>query len=196
MPPADAIRDYLAGSFRLMMGKPDGIRMLDISADGFWNSFYAIVVAFPALVVGWVSLTNAVEGTVFSTRFSMLLRIATMDLAAWLVPLLLLAAFARPAGIGGRFVHYVVASNWGSVLFTWMLLPPALLRLIFPGSEEFAATLSFVIFICTLVLSWRMTNAVLGMGPLVASGVFGGMFAASVVVLMTAQSLLGLSPAP
>ena len=49
MPSGDDIQAYLAGAWRLMMGKPDGVRALDVSADGFWNSFFAILVAFPAL---------------------------------------------------------------------------------------------------------------------------------------------------
>ena len=35
----------LTGAWRLMLGKADGLRLLDLSADGFWNSFFAIVVA-------------------------------------------------------------------------------------------------------------------------------------------------------
>jgi hypothetical protein len=58
MPPAEDIQQFLTGAWRLMMGKPDGIRLLDISADGFWNSFFAIVISLPALVVGWVAIAN------------------------------------------------------------------------------------------------------------------------------------------
>ena len=54
MPSVEDIQQYLTGAWRMMMGKPDGLRLLDISADGFWNSFFAIVVALPALIVGWV----------------------------------------------------------------------------------------------------------------------------------------------
>ena len=39
----------------MMLGKPDGLRLLDLSADGFWNSFFAIVGALPALIAGWVT---------------------------------------------------------------------------------------------------------------------------------------------
>ncbi|TIX33060.1 MAG: transporter, partial [Mesorhizobium sp.] len=41
---ADETYASLAGAWRLMLGKVDGLRLLDLSADGFWNSFFAIVV--------------------------------------------------------------------------------------------------------------------------------------------------------
>ena len=52
MPSTDDIYRQLTGVWQMMTGKPDGIRLLDLSADGFWNSFFAIVVAVPALIVG------------------------------------------------------------------------------------------------------------------------------------------------
>ena len=42
---ADETQSALLGAWRLMLGKADGFRLLDLSADGFWNSFFAIVVA-------------------------------------------------------------------------------------------------------------------------------------------------------
>ena len=46
---ADETQASLTGAWRLMLGKADGLRLLDLSADGFWNSFFAIIVATPAL---------------------------------------------------------------------------------------------------------------------------------------------------
>ena len=47
MPSAENIQLYLTGAWRMMMGKADGLRLLDLSVDGFWNSFFAIVIALP-----------------------------------------------------------------------------------------------------------------------------------------------------
>lgn len=195
MPSSEAIQQYLAGAWRMMTGHPDGIGRLDLSADGFWNSFFAIVVALPALVVGWVSVANRVGGAEFAGRFSALLRMAAVDMLAWIVPLVVLAAFARPLGIAHRLVAYVVSSNWASALFVWMMVPAAALELFFPGAQDAAGLLSLVTFVATLVLSWRLTNAAIGMGAATASWVFGGMFALSLVVLLAAQELFGLAGA-
>lgn len=180
----------------MMMGRPDGLAMLDISADGFWNSFFSIVVAFPALIVGWVSAANGMGGEHLGGRLSVLLRLGLVDMLTWIVPIALLAVAARPLGIAHRFVPYVVATNWASALLIWMMMPPALVSLFWPAAAQATAVVSLLIFVVTLVLAWRVTNVALAMGPMVASWVFAGMFGVSLALLLTLQPLFGLSAAP
>ncbi|MBN7755628.1 transporter [Nitratireductor aquimarinus] len=196
MPSFAEIQQNFAGVWRMMMGRSEGLRLLDLSADGFWNSFFAILVAFPPLVVGWVTISNELAGgEVVAARFALFNRLMVTDIATWVIPFAILALVARPAGIADRFVHYVVASNWASALFSWITLPAMLIRLFIPAAAELANLLTFVIFIGTLVLSWRLTNAAIGKGPAVASAVFAAMFAASLGVLFTFEGLLGLTRA-
>ncbi|MCV3206401.1 transporter [Mesorhizobium sp. YC-39] len=184
----------LAGAWRLMLGKADGLRQLDLSADGFWNSFFAIVVAAPALVVGWVGIANEIgDPNAFAGRFSMLIRLATVDVGAWVLPLVGLALVAPRAGIGSRFVHYVVASNWASAIIAWLMLPSALIRLFLSSTNEVAGLVSLLLFALSMVLTWRMTNAAIGKGAAVGTAVFAGMFVASLAVLFGLQALLGIS---
>ncbi|MGX9117154.1 hypothetical protein [Mesorhizobium sp.] len=183
----------LTGAWRLMLGKADGLRQLDLSADGFWNSFFAIVVAAPALIVGWVGLANEIgDPSAFAGRFSMLIRLATVDIGAWVLPLVGLALVAPRAGIGGRFVHYVVASNWTSAIIAWMMLPAALIGLFLPSTNEFAVLASLLLFALSMILTWRMTNVVIGRGAAVGTAVFAGMFVASLVVVFGLRALLGI----
>jgi hypothetical protein len=190
---ADETYASLAGAWRLMFGKADGLRLLDLSADGFWNSFFAIIVAAPALIVGWVGIANEIgDPEAFTGRLGMLIRLATVDLGSWVLPLVALALVAPRAGIGGRFVHYVVASNWASAIIAWLMLPSALLRLFLPSSSEITSLVSLVLFGLSMVLTWRMTNATVGKGPAVGTAVFVGMFIASLLVLFGLQALLGI----
>ncbi|RWM17005.1 MAG: transporter [Mesorhizobium sp.] len=183
----------LNGAWRLMLGKADGLRQLDLSADGFWNSFFAIVVAAPALIVGWVGVANEIgDPNAFAGRFSTLVRLATVDIGAWVLPLVGLALVAPRAGIGARFVHYVVASNWASAIIAWIMLPAALIRLFLPSANEFAVLASLLLFALSMILTWRMTNVAIGRGAAVGSAVFAGMFVASLVVLFSLQALLGI----
>jgi hypothetical protein len=191
---ADETQASLAGAWRLMLGKADGQRLLDLSADGFWNSFYAMVVAVPALVVGWVGIANEIgDPDAFSTRLSLLVRLAAVDFGAWVLPLAGLALVAPRVGIGGRFVAYVVASNWASAIIAWLMLPAALARLLLPEGSGVAGFVSVACFLLSMVLTWRMTNAVIGKGPAVATAVFTGMFAGSLAVLFALQGLLGIT---
>ena len=198
MPSGDEIQQYLTGAWRMMMGKADGLRLLDLSVDGFWNSFFAIVIAVPALVVGWVGVANELSqlSGIFGSKLSILLRLAVIDLATWIVPLVALAAVAARAGIGDRFVHLVVASNWASTIIVWIMLPPSLLGLFWPAAADASAFASLALFVLTMVMSWRMTNVAIGKGPAVATAVFAGMFLVSLAVLFVLQSAFGLTATP
>jgi hypothetical protein len=191
---ADETQASLTGAWRLMLGKVDGLKLLDLSADGFWNSFYAIVIAVPALIVGWVGIANEIgDPNAFAGRFDMLVRLALVDLGSWVLPLLVFAFVAPRAGIGGRLVSYVVASNWSSAIVAWLMLPSALIRLFLPATDAVAGSVSLFSFLLAMVLTWRMTNAVIGRGAAVGIAVFAGMFVASLVVLFALQGLLGIT---
>lgn len=196
MPSGEEIQLYLTGVWRMMLGRADGLKLLDLSADGFWNSFFAMVVAIPPLVVAWVSFANDLSalGGDFGNRLSIVLRLATLDFSTWVIPLAVLAAVARPAGVSDRFVHIVVSGNWASALLAWIMLPPSLLGLFLPQATDANNLLSLVFFVIAMVLSWRVTNVAIGRGPTIASAVFAGMLVLSLLTLFLLQPLLGLAP--
>jgi hypothetical protein len=57
-----------------------------------------------------------------------LFRLAFIDVAAWIAPLVVVGLLAKPIGIADRFVPFVVASNWGSAIMAWMLLPVSIIE--------------------------------------------------------------------
>lgn len=193
MTPAADVQRYLSAAWQLMLGRREGLDGLDLSVDGFWNSFYAMIVAFPALVVGWVSLANQLGGAELGSRVSVLVRLGVIDFMAWTIPLALLAVVSKPAGIAHRYIPYVVASNWGSALLIWAMAPLSVAELVFPDTGGVLDLVSFVVFVTTLVLSWRLTRTSLDMGPAVAAAVFGGIFTVSLVLILGLQTALGLT---
>jgi hypothetical protein len=195
MPSAEEIHQYLHGAWRTMLGKADGLHELDLTVDGFWNSFFAIVVALPALIVNWVTIADSYGDLAvnFDDRFAIFIRLAVIDLAAWLLPLAGLAAIARTVRLADRYVHYVVASNWVTAIIAWLMLPPAILLLFLPDQTDMAWLLSVAIFIASQIFVWRMTNVAVARGAAIASAVFAGMLVASIVVLLVLQWLLGLT---
>jgi hypothetical protein len=72
------------------------------------------------------------------------------------------------------------------------MLPPAILLLFLPDQTDMAWFLSLAIFIASQIFVWRMTNVAIGRGAATASAVYAGMFAASIVILIALQWLLGL----
>ncbi len=195
MPSFEEVQQYLTGAVRMMFGKSDGMRMLDFSADGFWNSFFAMAVALPALMIGWVGLANELEQAsgAIGSRFSILIRVAIIDFAAWVAPLLVLAAVIARTRIADRFVPIVVSGNWASAVIVWFMLPAPLLRLVAPQAVEAASLLSVLLFALSMLMTWRVTNVAVGRGPAVATVVFAGMLLSSMATLFFLQGALGLS---
>ena len=194
MLPADEIQRSLTGAWRLLLGKADGLRLLDLSVDGFWNSFFSIVVALPAMALGWAASADQLAADIGAiSRTGVVLRLAVRDLGMWLLPLLGFALVARTAGLGDRFVAYVVATNWSSVILTWMAVPIVLVTLLLPVSDDFVVLLAYLYYGVTFALAWRLTNAVIGRGAAVATAVFAAMLVASLVVFFALQGMLGLS---
>jgi len=195
MPSGEEIQRYLTGVWRMMLGRAGGLKLLDLSADGFWNSFFAMIVAIPPLVVAWVGFANDITalGGDFGSRLSIVLRLAMLDFSTWVVPLAVLAAIAKPAGLSDRFVHIVVSGNWASALLAWIMLPPSLIGLFAPDAAEFNSLVSLVFFVAAMVLSWRVTNVAIGKGAAIATAVFAGMFVVSLLTLFLLQPLLGLA---
>jgi len=195
MPTGDYVHNALTASWRMMWGRREANRMHDLTADGFWISFFAIVIALPPLVVGWVAVSDDLAGFPggFGSRLGVVVRLAIVDIGTWLFPLALLAVVSPYAGIQKRFVHYVVAANWGTAITAWIMLPPSLVRLIQGEPGELVVLVSIVLFIFTLVLIWRLTDAAYERGPAVASAVFAGMLVASLFTLFSLQRIFGLT---
>ncbi len=194
MPSGDEIQRYLTAAWRLMLGRSDAVRLLDLSADGFWNSFFAIVVAAPVLVVGWVSAVNGLDDQPAGLpgRIGLLVVFALIDLATWIVPLVVLAFVLRPLGLGDRFVPYVVASNWGSVIAAWLSLPAVLMSMVLGSRHDAAATVGLLLFIVSLVLSWRLTNSVVNRGAGAATAVFAIALGVGLATLFLLRAQFGL----
>jgi hypothetical protein len=197
MPNADQIQEALAGAWQMMFGKPDGLRRLDLSIDGFWDSFFSIVLALPPLLVGWVASANdhLLTPGVTASRTSAIFAFGIVEIAAWILPLIGLAFVVRPAGIADRFVAYVVSTNWASLIIAWLMLPISLLQLLFPDALDLISSLSLLFFLAMLVLVWRLTNVAIGRGAAVATAVFTAMIIASIATVYFVGWLVGVAPA-
>ena len=187
------IQRNLAGAWRLMTGRADGLRLLDLSADGFWDSFMAIPVALPALAIGWiVSANGLVDGE--SGRLSIVLTLAIVDLVVWIAPLIVFVVAAPQLGLSDRVSQLVVAYNWGEALMSWLALPVVLFALSFDGDRQITDAAMLLLFIVLTIFGWRLVVTTLGKGMGVGSAVFGGLFLVSLLVLVTLERWTGIFP--
>ncbi len=192
MPPAEDIQRNLAGVWQMMMGRRDGLNLLDISADGFWTSFFAIVLALPALLLRWTTLASDLSGP-DESALSLALRLGIIDLCVWILPLVALVFVAPRLGFGDRIVHSVVSINWSSAILVWLALPPILMLAFWPAAFEMVVLLSLVVYLVTLFLTWRLLNIALAKGGAFAGGVLAGLVLGGLFIQFLLQDLFGIT---
>ena len=61
MPSVERIMAYFTAVWGMMTTRPRAVQDLDLSADGFWESFWAIAAALPPLFVGWAAYGKLME---------------------------------------------------------------------------------------------------------------------------------------
>jgi hypothetical protein len=141
MPPVAEIRYYFEGALRLAKGDAGGMSHFDFSVDGFWRSFWAIVIVAPGyaiLVADQYARREAVVPfwpTVTAETLSYLLGWAILPiLAIWLT---------RMFDLARRYVPLIVTLNWCSqVQIVLLLVPIALSVFLSTAMVEFLSLLA------------------------------------------------------
>ena len=186
------------GAVDLMRGREDaGWRRLDLTADGFWNSFLAIPLCIPALVVVWIShaqwlAANGGEGRLPGTLVSL----AAIDLIGWVATLAALVPLASVLGWRERLVATIIATNWASVVFAYAQAVPRALSLLV-GSGPGIAFITLIVTLGVLAAYWRLLAASIGRATLAVAATFIATFALGYLISAQGQAMLGmLPPAP
>ncbi len=139
----------LSGAWDVMTGRTEGLRKLDLTIDGFWASFGAVVLILPVALIALASERVALQVTggdvAALTGGYVVLRLIAV-IVDWLAFPAILALLSRPMGIAARFVPYIVARNWAAVLVAAMFAVPHLfhaLGVLPTGMLPFALLLLF-----------------------------------------------------
>ncbi len=142
------IRDNLAGALEIMLGRPEGLTRLDVSLEGFWRSFAAFFLVLPFALLALISQSrlaalNAETPEIAGYGFGVEVAILLVD---WLAFPPLFALIARPLGLGPRYVPFIVARNWATVVIGAMmaLVHAAFLVGILPGQVTIYVLIAFI----------------------------------------------------
>jgi len=155
----------LAGLFYLILQRPEGLRLIDVSPDGFWRSFGVFAWAWPVQCFLWTGMWRALPDTRPETagetlRFFFVS--TSFDVAAWVAPAVLLLAIAQIFGLSGRFSQLVVVNNWFGLLSAYIGFFPASLRYLAALPETANAYLSVFIYMVVIWLYYRVIRTCLG----------------------------------
>lgn len=197
MPQIEEIGAYIRGLWLLISGDKTGFDWLDISATGVWRSFAAILWCLPAMAVSWGAwrlyyLANMPVGSDAGLIF--ILKLLLVDLATWILPLVLLAALARPLGYGEYLAVIIIATNWLWVPVFYVMAVPAAIRLILPGSEGLTSLLSLILLIAAFTAVFRLMKTITNNQTLLASALSALLILPSLMLGEGLQRYLELMP--
>lgn len=191
--PAEVL-GYFRGAALLMSGREEGLKRLDLSADGFWTSFTAILVAAPPVALSWIEFETAEQQSGIATSagpVAIYLAHALADLVAWILPVVVLMLVARPLGLSRKIVPLVVATNWGGALLAWALTPYYILIFLI-GNNEASAMLGLAATVATIILTARLASTAIGRDMSVAAGVVVLMIVSTLVAYGAVMDITGI----
>lgn len=116
----DEITRSLTGAWELFLDRPGAMRFFDVSVDGFWRSFAAVVLVVPTYALAVLADNQmslaADPGLAPESGAGFLLHNGVGLLLDWIALPLILALLARPLGIAHHYAEFVVARNWCAVI--------------------------------------------------------------------------------
>jgi hypothetical protein len=193
MEPYAYVLRNLRGVWQIMQGRRAGLEMMDVSSEGVWRSFQAVLVALPMLWATWISALRDIEPNSTLTPGSIMLRLAFADAAAWLLPIALFALIARPAKLTHRAAHFVVTNNWSSVIFIAATALTVPFDVLGPDIDSLAALVSAAVLLISLVMYFRMLHVTLDAPYEVSIPVYAVMIFASLFGIYALYGALGLT---
>ncbi len=168
MAPLSEIIRSLYGALHLARGDTSGMAFFNATEQGFWRSFTAAILIAPLFALLLTIRYHVNEAGVSLLRFTAIETIAYV--VSWVAFPLLLFHLTDILGIGHRFIRYIVAYNWASVLQNLLYLPFALL--VEAHLVQGAGSTFFGILLLGLVLlyTWFVTRTALEVTNLLAAG--------------------------
>ncbi|HLN07448.1 MAG TPA: hypothetical protein VK281_00550 [Xanthobacteraceae bacterium] len=189
----DEVIRSLKGSFRLIQREADGFRAFDISIAGFWRSFAAIVLTLPAFVALLAERrldAGPMVGGLFDDA-GLVLREVLIFIACWIAFPLVMIGFVRLMGLERRYVGYVVAYNWSTVIAAFVLAFPAALHVLGLATPALAGFYTAAFGVIVVQYRWFLARTALCITSWLAGLVVGLDLLVNVAITWGVGTLVG-----
>ena len=170
---ADEVHRSFRGTVDLLHNRAEGLQAFDMSEEGFWHSFAAIFLTIPAYVV-----SLAVERFRFRFLGAPLfdniwfdLVVALGHVASFIALPVAMIWLARALGATGRYVPFVIVTNWITVAGMLIMSVPALLFLVGWAPPTLAGLFTLAFFFIVFRAQWFATKVTLGVPSVLAGAI-------------------------
>lgn len=163
MPRLEEVLFYLRGLALLAMQDPQGFRHLDLTDRGMMRSFWAIAWCLPAILVSWLwRRALFLEGMPDGFRLGGIfyLRLAMVEAAGWIFPLVLSGLMLFALGAARFFPAVVVVNNWLSVPFAYAYTVLVVVLVAVPGAGALVSLLWLALVLVLVTMLFRILHIV------------------------------------
>ncbi len=197
MPAYSEVKHYLFGLWLLVKGNRAGFQYLDITDRGMMRSFWAIVWCLPAIGLSWVwwrlaFVDDLAPGETLGGLF--FVRMAMLEAANWLIPIVLAGVLAGVLGIGRHYPAIVLATNWLSVPFAYVYSVLSLLLILVPGLTGLIALVWLAAIIALVVTLSRILRMFFGDQKLMIATMTMVLIVPSLILSDVLEQFLGVYP--
>lgn len=161
--------DFLDGfdaAVALLLGRPGALARFDVSTDGFWRSFAAILLVLPSFGVSVIAegrehiARMPIEAGDFPWLGFALSRFVMLGVD-WVALPVVLALIAGRLGVSGRYGPYIVVRNWASVVIAALYAVPALLSSSGVAGIQVVVLLNLALLVIVLHYLYRIARQAL-----------------------------------
>lgn len=188
MPSLGEILKALYGAYRLARFDAGGMQFFDASIPGFWKSFFAAVIVAPLFFLLLIMRFSVETGELSAFRYFSVEAIAYV--IRWVAFPLLMVSIAKMLDRDEKYLGFIVAYNWASVIQSTLFLSAAILTLGGAVPPTAGGFLSLVILSAVLFYAWFVTRTALDVPGGTAAALVGFEFLLGVIIDMMAQSLI------
>ncbi|HEX5932552.1 MAG TPA: hypothetical protein VFY63_00140 [Pseudorhizobium sp.] len=197
MPGALEVKFYLSGLWLLVRGNPAGLNMLDVTDRGMMRSFWAFIWCAPAMALSWFWWrTLFLRGMPRDTEVGGIFfaRLAMLEIANWLVPLVLLGLLAWGLGLGRKYHAMVVAVNWLSIPFAYAYGLLSLFLMLVPALTGILSLIWLMLMIALVFSISRIFRIICGPHPLMVATLAMVLIVPTMLLSDTLERFLGIYP--
>lgn len=197
MPGFKEVEIYLTGLWMLLKGDTKGFGHLDISDRGVNRSFWSIAWSLPAMFVSWLfwyrtlwisGIGEDQGGGVF------FLRMAMIDMASWILPLVLIGCVCLVLALEKNFNAIVVTTNWLALPVAYANALLVALAVVVPGLGQLIILLWLMLLIGLAVSVFRLMAAIVGPQALLVATLTMLMLVPTTLLSEFLQTYLNVNP--
>ena len=183
------------GTWRIVRLDPGALLYFNISIDGFWRSFLALILVLPFYIAFLIlnhGQTPGVElpvGPMISLQWYVGVKLVAF-VVGWLAFPLVMVPISRLLDLTPTYVQYIIVWNWSNVLEMVVILPAVMLFLSGALPGQIAAMILMAAHITMLFYGYLVVRAGLRCKPATGIGVVAFNFVLSLFFNGVASQLL------